>query len=289
MTSHAPVFASRPESVRAHRGESGGTACITLDLENNWDFEDETLQYLVFDHLDEYVERMQSLDLPVTVFVVGEVLEDRPAAVRRLDRELDCEFHLHSHRHDMSGDADIEREIREGVRAFEAVFGRRPRGYRAPRLMVDDGDLAALSTAGFGFDSSICPSYRPGVYNHLGEPNEPYVPDEATDLLEIPISAHPLSRIPLSQSYLRLLRSPYLWLLERTELPDPLVFGSHLHDFFYTSAHAQLSSIRRLLFTRNIERSWDVFERFVEILRERGYTFRTLGAMADEVRADSRE
>lgn len=267
----------------------GKTACITLDLENNWKFESANLQYLVLDYLDEYIELIQSLDVPVTVFVVGQLLEERPDAVWQLDAELDVEFHLHSYSHDMNGTADIEREIRDGIEAFETVFGRKPAGYRAPRFILNDGDLAALAEADFVFDSSVCPSYRPGVYNNLEKPMKPYVPDEAPDLLEIPISAHPRLRVPFSQSYLRLLRGPYLALIRRSRLPNPLVFDSHLHDFFHTRSHDQLEGIRRFLFKYNIDNSEDIFRQFVTLLRERGYQFQHLSTLASRNRSPQSE
>ena len=264
------------------------TACITLDLENNWKFESDDLRYLVFNHIDEYVDLIRSLDLPLTVFVVGRILEERPDVVRRLDAELDVEFHLHSYHHNMHGETDIEEEIRKGVGAFESVLGRRPIGYRAPRFILDEGDLAALSEAGFEFDSSVCPSYRPGVYNNLDKPTEPYYPEEASELLEMPISVHPQLRIPIAQSYLRLLRGPYLALLRRSRLPNPLVFDSHLHDYFHTAAHDQLGGVRRFLFGHNIRGSVPIFERFIDLLRDRNYEFRKLGDAAGEVRGEDR-
>ena len=260
------------------------TACITLDLENNWKFESPDLQYLVFEHLDEYVELLDRLDVPLTVFVVGEVLEDRPDVARRLDAELDAEFHLHSYQHDMDNQVSLENEIREGVRAFESVLGRAPDGYRAPRFIVDEGDLATLSDAGFAFDSSICPSYRPGVYNNLDLPTRPYYPNEAPDLLELPVSVHPWLRAPFEQSYLRLFGRPYLEFLKRSPLPDLLVVNTHLHDYFHTAAHDHLGPIRQVAFKRNIDDSVATFERFVDHLRDRGYRFRKLGDVSREIR-----
>lgn len=271
-------------SYAPDQSQASRTACVTLDLENNWDFETDRLRYLVFDHLDEYVETIRSLDLPVTVFVVGRVLEERPDVVRRLDAELDVTFHLHSYRHDMTGEASIEAEIRDGVAAFESVLGRRPRGYRAPRFLLDEGDLRALAEAGFEFDSSVCPSYRPGMYNNLGAPTEPYFPAEAPSLLELPVSVHPHLRVPFSQSYLRLLGDPYLRLLRRSPLPEPLVFDSHLHDFFHTEAHERLGRLRRFLFTRHLDDSVRIFREFVGLARERGFRFRKLDDVADEIR-----
>jgi len=259
------------------------TACITLDLENNWGFESANLKYLVLEHLDEYIELIQSLDVPVSVFVVGEFLEERADVVHRLDAELDIEFHLHSYSHDMNGQADVEEEVRKGVAAFEDALGGTPRGYRAPRFVVDDDDLATLSAAGFEFDSSICPSYRPGVYNNLDKPTTPFVPDAAPGLLEVPVSVHPRLRIPLSQSYLRLFRGPYLSLLRHTSLPEPLVFDSHLHDFYRTRAHDALDGTRRFLFSHNIDNSVDLFRAFVDSLERRNYRFEKIGTVVDRI------
>lgn len=263
-------------------------AAITLDLENNWNFQTDVLKYLVFDHLDRFIEMVQSLDLPLSVFVVGEILEERPNVIRTLDAELDVEFHLHSYHHDIEGKTDIEFEIEHGIRAFESTFGRKPNGYRAPQFIVDAADLAKLSQAGFEFDSSVCPSYRPGVYNHLDKPTVPYYPPGAPGLLELPISVHPILRIPFEQSFLRLLRGPYLSLLRRSNLPDPLIFNSHLHDFFHTAAHDELKGIRRYLFSNNIENSQDIFEEFVGILREEDYEFRKLSSIAATIRSQNR-
>jgi len=263
------------------------TACITLDLENNWDFEDPDLQYLVFDYIDDFIQLVRELDVPLSVFVVGQTLEERPVAVRKIDAELDVEFHLHSYHHHMSGESDIESEIALGVKAFETVLGHRPTGYRAPRFIMNRKKIEAVSEHGFEFDSSICPSYRPGVYNNLGLPNRPYYPDAAPTLLEIPVSVFPWLSIPLQQSYLRLLGQPLYDVLKAFPLPDFLVFNFHLHDIFHTEAHDRLGPLRRIAFNRNIDTSRTVLRDFVGSLRDRGYQFRKLGEVARETKASN--
>jgi len=256
------------------------TACLTLDLEPSFDVGSTAVRHQVFDHLDDYIERFQRRDLPVSMFVVGRTVEAYPELVRRLDGALDVEFHLHSYSHDMSGEADIEAEIRRGVEAFESVLGRTPVGYRAPRYIATASDLEALSAAGFAFDSSVCPSYRPGVYDHLDKPTEPFYPAVSPDLLELPISVHPRLRVPIIQSFLKLLGRPYLRLLERSSLPNPLIYNSHLHDYYRTDAHDMLSPFKRLLFSRNMADSFELFEQFVDLLEDRNYRFRKLSDVA---------
>jgi peptidoglycan/xylan/chitin deacetylase (PgdA/CDA1 family) len=256
------------------------TTCITMDLEESFDVGSPTVERQVFDHLEDYIDRIQRWDIPVSMFVVGRTVEQYPEMIRRLDAALDVEFHLHSHTHDMSGEADIEGEICRGIDAFESVLGRRPVGYRAPRYLVTGPDLEALSAAGFEFDSSICPSYRPGVYDHLDKPREPFYPAVSPDLLELPISVHPQLRVPITQSFMRLLGTPFLKLLEYSTLPDLLIYNSHLHDYYRTDAHDMLPTVKKALFSRNMADSVDLFERFLTILEDHDYRFRTVSDVA---------
>lgn len=256
------------------------TACLTMDLERSFDVGSAAVEGQVFDRLDDYIDRLQYRDVPVSMFVVGRTVEERPEMIRRLDSALDVEFHLHSYSHDMSGETDTAWEIEQGLDAFESVIGREPTGYRAPRYIATAEDLEALSDADFAFDSSVCPSYRPGVYNHLDKPTKPFYPAVSPDLLEIPISVHPQLRVPVTQSWLRLFGSPYLRLLEHTSLPNLVVYNSHLHDYYRTQAHDMLSPVKKRLFCRNLEDSLALFDRFLDMLEERCYRFRTLGDVA---------
>ncbi|WP_262177326.1 polysaccharide deacetylase family protein [Haloarcula laminariae] len=245
-------------------------ACITLDLENNWNFDDPELQYATFDYLDEYIDLIDGLDLPLSVFVVGETIEERPDAIERLQERLEVEFHLHSYTHDLSGSADLRREVRRGKQAFESFFGRQPAGYRSTQGRVDRSDLRLLESEGFQFDSSVFPTYRPGVYNNLDMPIEPY---RAGDLYEIPVGVVPKLRIPLSQAYIKAIKTPFLPVLRRVPLQDVVVFNTHLQDFYHTRAHEELDYPKRFFYGRNIDAAESVFRQVVETLRRKGFSF----------------
>ena len=108
-----------------HTGkESDRCLCLTLDLENDWYFDDPALDHLVLDYLDEFLELIDELDVPLSVFVVGRTLETYPQKVDRMRSTLDCEFHLHSYQHDMSKSYDFETEVRRGMAAFRDYFDR---------------------------------------------------------------------------------------------------------------------------------------------------------------------
>jgi peptidoglycan/xylan/chitin deacetylase (PgdA/CDA1 family) len=254
-------------------GDTDRRACITLDLENNWNFENSDLKYATFDYLEDYIDLLHSQDLPLSVFVVGKTIEERPDAIKRLRKRLDVEFHLHSYSHDLSGEADLEREVRLGTESFESHFGRQPEGYRSTQGRIDSSGFRVLESAGFLFDSSVFPSYRPGVYNNLGAPVEPFSAAGTDRLLEIPVGVVPRLRIPLSQGYLKAIGRCLPTLIQYVKLPDVVVFNTHLQDFYHTRAHERLGQPRRFFYGRNMDRAERMFEQVVETLRQRDYSF----------------
>ena len=254
----------------------GKLACVTLDLENDWYFDEPGYDHLTFEYIEEFIELIQELDVPVTFFVVGRTLERFPEVIDRLEVELECEFHLHSYQHDTTKSYDFRTEIRRGKAVFENLFGFEPVGYRAPQGNIEPAEFEILADEGFQFDSSIFPSYRPGVYSNLDKPLTPYRPDGVDGLLEIPIGATPWTRIPLSQSYLKLLGRPFQAYLERAPLPSPLVYNMHLQDLYRTDSYDKLGQPKRFLFERNVERSEELLRWSVDLFRERGYEFRTM-------------
>ncbi|MDG5761558.1 polysaccharide deacetylase family protein [Natronococcus sp. A-GB1] len=259
-------------------------ACLTLDLENDWYFDDPEYDHLTFEYIDDYIEEMQRLDVPVTFFVVGKTIERYPEVIDKLDTELDSEFHLHSYQHDTSKSYDFRTEIRKGKEAFASHFGSEPTGYRAPQGNIAPAEFAILEDEGFDFDSSIFPSFRPGVYSNLDKPLAPYCPEGTDELVEVPIAATPGTRILVCQSYLKLLGRPYLTYLKYAPLPDPLVFNTHLQDFYETDSHDRLSQPKQSIMKRNLDGSLELFADAVERLRSRGYEF---GTMTDVIEAHS--
>ena len=258
------------------------TACITLDLESDWFVDEPGRTYQTVEYLDAYIELIQSVDVPVTVFVVGRLLEERPDVVDRLDAALDCAFHLHSYAHDPEMSRGFRSDLREGIEAFESFFGHRPQGYRAPLGKISAANLVTLDNAGFAFDSSVFPSYRPGAYNNLDAPTHPYRPAGTDGLVEFPIGVLPYLRVPTAQSYLKLGGRGYLRLLDLLEPSGPLVFLSHLHDFVDTPANAHRSQPMKAIQRRNIDASPALFRSLIQRLTAQGYRFRTMDELYAE-------
>lgn len=257
-------------------------ACITLDLEDDWYFEEPSYNHLTFDYIDDYISLLSELQVPVSVFVVGRTIEEHPDGIKKIQSDIDSEFHLHSYRHDLSKSYPLDEELRLGSKAFESFFGKSPKGYRSPQGNLAEGDLDIIDAAGFEFDSSVFPSYRPGVYNNLTKPLKPHRPTNL-DIMEIPIAATPWSRIPITQSYLKLLGRPYMEYLRRAPLPEVLIFDSHLQDYYRTASHDKLDEPLQSIHKRNLNKSEDIFRQFVEMLRTRGYRFVTISDIYNQV------
>lgn len=256
--------------------------CLTLDLENDWYFDEDGYDHLVLEHLDEFIGLIDELDVPLSVFVVGKTLEKYPESVNQIRTELDAEFHLHSYQHDTDKDYEFRTEIQRGKTAYRDHFGVDPNGYRAPQGNIDPAEFEILEDEGFMFDSSVFPSYRPGVYNNLQAPLEPYSPEEAERLLEIPIGVTPHTRIPLSHSYLKLLGRPYVSYLRRCSLPTPVVYNVHLQDLYRTDSHDRLPRAKQAIYDRNMSRSEELLQTVVEIARKRGYEFNYISKLCKE-------
>ncbi len=252
-----------------HRS-AGKQFALTLDLENDWYFEEPGYDHLTFEYIEEFIDLIQRLSVPLSVFVVGKTLEKYPRAVDRLASELDAEFHLHSYRHEPTENAFRE-ELRLGKEAFRNHFGRDPIGYREPYGGIDPEQFPVLVEEGFEFDSSVFPSYRPGVYNNLRTPLEPYVPEGVSDLLEIPLGVVRGVRIPLSQNYLKLFGTPLVEFLSVAPLPETLVYNVHLQDLYRTDSHGKLPGVKRRIMGRNLDRSTEILEASVERIRSNGY------------------
>lgn len=256
--------------------------CLTLDLENDWYFDEPGYDHLTFEYIDEFIELVDDLNVPLSVFVVGRTLEKYPEAIDRLTERLDCEFHLHSYQHDTSKEYDFREEVIRGKEAFRNHFGTDPIGYRAPQGNITDDEIGLLEELGFEFDSSVFPSYRPGVYNNLSAPLVPYIPTGASSLMEIPPGAFPGLRVPTSHSYFKLIGRPLSSYLSVSPLPDVLVYNIHLQDLYRTASHDHLSVPKKWIMKRNLDRSQRILRENVSTLLSRGYQPRTMTDVFDK-------
>lgn len=149
-------------------------------------------------------------------------------------------------------------------------------GYRAPWGNISKEGLARLSKKGFKYDSSLIPSYRPGVFNNFSIPLEPYK-SKGIDLIEIPFSVIPGIRLPLGMSYLKFFGLPfYRPLFDFCGAPNPLIFYMHLHDFKINEellSRQPLARWEKAYHSCKVDKAFDILEGFLKMLKKRGYSF----------------
>lgn len=210
------------------------------------------------------LERLRARDIKVTFFVLGTLLDQERALMRRLHdegHEIGCHGMSHRPLWELGPD-DLRRELREWRAILEDVApGHLARGYRAPTFSLDESTawaLDVLADEGFEYDSSIFP-VRNHVYGVSGAPLAPYRP--STDdvrrhvddgpILEFPLTALGLGvgglRLPVSGGfYLRALPYPVLsWALGRVAAERPFVLYAHPWEFDVETPRRRLSPVDR--------------------------------------------
>jgi hypothetical protein len=248
-------------------------AALTLDLEPDCGGRLHSLDTL--NKIDELIQAISSVNVPLTIFVSGVIFEKAPKVIEKLAKLSRIEFASHGYSHEL-GLEDRSEDIAKGIEAFKDFFGKLPAGYRAPQGIVSKRDLELLKSLRIDYDSSVFPTYRPGVFNNLSSKNEPYSHDNI-HLLEIPITALRPLPIPFGLGYARLIGpSIYRAILSATKLPKTVVFGFHFHDITETAHREKLSGFWHWLYGRNLQEGKNLLFAIPEILSRRNYQLVTM-------------
>lgn len=255
--------------------------CLTLDLEQDYgDLLDE-LSYDGLEHIPTLVDFLKERKIPLTCFVQGSLFETHPDRINQL-AQLDAEFELHSYSHPKPAERNFKFEIGMGKVVYKKFFDEDPIGYRAPLGVIDDEDYKILADEGFKFDSSVFPTIRPGDFNNMAKPTNPYFLN-GERMVEFPLAVvSDIVRVPLSLSYVKLIGWPYIRLLKTFNLPNLIVFNIHIHDLFHLNSSKKIplqnsSFIYRRIFKRIYQKEnidgFDLLNKIITIFETKQYTF----------------
>lgn len=251
---------------------------LTLDFECDYGTALASNHYNAIQQASQLVELLEAHDVPISCFLQTEILDTDPESLDPfLTADVPVEFHAHSHRHPVWDTADVEYEIAESVGRVQDAFGTDPVGFRFPDGAVRPRDYEVLAAHDVAFSSSVFPSWRPGRFNNLRASLTPYEVS-ATGILELPFTVYSdYLRVPVSLSYLKLFGAVYERLVT-AHPPDIIVFDFHMHDLVIPPTFSELSLPYQAVYARRKHDGMAILDRFVQELRDRGYTF---GQMAD--------
>ena len=121
-----------------------------------------------------------------TCFVTANFARHRKDLVSRIARSHEIASHGYYH-----GSFEIG-DLKESKRVLDDLTGKEVCGFRRARL--EKTDEKKIREAGYGYSSSENPIWLPGRYNHFCDERTVYM---SGGLLNIPISASPIVRVPL--------------------------------------------------------------------------------------------
>ena len=260
-------------------------ACFTLDVERDYGQECIRGRYLIDKLLVGEEDRLKRLfdplEIKLTAFIVGELIEETPEVIDSLNA-ANAELGFHSYSHEM--DRDRVLDIDKGVRVFEDVVGGYPNGYRAPQGVISSDEVCCLGEYGFKYDSSVFPFIRFGKYCNLTSPREPYI-IKGSSILELPFASVPVVRFPIALSYMMFFGWEFYEAMFRVfGMPRIVVFDFHLHDIFPSKSFFQLSYAWRAFYSTVYRRDpWMYFVKFVDLLRNEGYSFLYMEELYNQV------
>ena len=129
-----------------------------------------------------------------TFFVTAKFALANKKLVKQLSKKHEIALHglMHSddYRH-MKEDLALKR-LSRGKKLVEKIIGKNVIGFRAPRFHIKK--IKLLPTIGIKYDSSLHPTYIPGIYNNFFTEREIH---KHGKLIEVPISVTSLLRLPL--------------------------------------------------------------------------------------------
>ncbi len=216
------------------------------------------------------IELLENWRVPTTFFAVGRDLEVRwKQEIIRRASESGNEIANHSMNHVLGfrglDGATKRTEIKRMADLCQEVIGVDPVGFRAPGFDVDGETLELLEEMGYDYDSSVIPTFAyplvlaaDKIWHGLrGErvpswrhgpgfgwfrcPGAPYFPSRGSyirrgcprDILEVPVSTHPILKIPLHPAFTSVLGTRWFeaaWReIQGRDLPLVVLF--HLKDF----------------------------------------------------------
>lgn len=227
------------------------TCFLSIDVEKK----EENNSFKGIEKMNKLLDIFRKYSVNATLFVTGEVLEKYPNLIEEWAK--DFEIGCHNYYHDTLDKLNLEareRQLSNFGGLYQGLLKISPKGFRAPRNIIDNEQFPILEKYGFLYDASVFPRYpwwkkRYAGYKG-GKPVFPYLLDN--NLLEIPESPAPFN-IPLVGTWIRksnILIYKLLFLLKR---PKFISFNMHSWESVEKKYLKQLDEMLRFLKKKGYE------------------------------------
>jgi len=248
---------------------------LSIDVEHDIGTDRDKKFYGV-ENIDALLALFKRFSVSATLFVTGDVIDRYPEEVKRWSEDYEIASHGYSHRFfNKLTKWEKSEDIERGIKIYNGVLGKGPKGFRAPSHIIDNETMRILEAENFIYDSSVVPRYPP-LKNYDGyggeAPRAPYRPSEMNyrkkgdmRIIEMPVSGQ-LFGIPVAGTWINRLPA---WIYK-------FLFFVNNPGFVTLSLH-----------------SWDSFadkkfrnklEEIIFAIKNAGYEFKRGEQIADEFR-----
>ncbi len=186
------------------------TCFLSIDVEKK----ENEASFSGVENLNNILDIFRKHNADATLFVTGEVLASYSELARKWSK--DFEIGCHNYHHFPLDEIDPlkrEEQLKKYIEIYRDIFKETPKGFRAPRNIIDNSQILLLEACGFFYDSSVIPRHPLRLKPYAGyrgkAPLTPYFPDRFDyrkignmKILEIPETPL-IFNIPMVGTWLR--------------------------------------------------------------------------------------
>lgn len=193
--------------------------------------------------VERLLELFEKHGVKSTFFVVARHAQSRKPLLQRI-LESGHEIASHGVTHTPlvhSSAAAIESEVKGSKAILEDALGVEIRGFRSPACQMNARIAEAIAAGGYRYDSSVVPGIPiPGWYGFANAPRRPFRMCELfrtaeSDVMEFPLSTHPVTHTPASGFLLRLFGPRYAVSCIRAQLGRREIPVVYVHPWEFVS------------------------------------------------------
>lgn len=250
----------------------------------------------LLDGLDVYVELLESLSIPSSFFVLGEIAESRINFFKDLIKSgHDVGSHGWSHIRPMTlGIDEFRIELHRCRDIMKEINGERSFGYRAPCFSLDRERLDIVRDSGFAYDSSRIDFGNHPLYGSIDmhgydkHSEAVYLND---DFMEFEVTTLSVLRknIPISGGgYLRIFPWFLMKKLVSQHLKTKNIYVLYIHPFELSKLEIppmprSTSTLTKFRYTYGRNKVQEKIIRLVNLLEDNGYSFTTFSEIQKEI------